>query len=162
MIVINYDDADVLSMLTKLHERMGDLGPVMQEIAGYMHDSSEQAFANQRDPVTGDPWPEFSDTTLQLRPDRAGGQLLRDSAQLVGSLMQESDGLSAYYATDKPYAAMHQFGGTTSPRSMILDLLEEGSTLPITLVYGQRTREELYYHDEFLALAEKQAEEGSR
>ncbi len=119
MIVINYDDADVLSMLTKLHERMGDLGPVMQEIAGYMHDSSEQAFANQRDPVTGDPWPEFSDTTLQLRPDRAGGQLLRDSAQLVGSLMQESDGLSAYYATDKPYAAMHQFGGTTSPRSMI-------------------------------------------
>ena len=119
MIVINYDDADVLSMLTKLHERMGDLGPVMQEIAGYMHDSSEQAFANQRDPVTGDPWPELSDTTLQLRPDRAGGQLLRDSAQLVGSLMQESDGLSAYYATDKPYAAMHQFGGTTSPRSMI-------------------------------------------
>ena len=119
MIVINYDDADVLSILTKLHERMGDLGPVMQEIAGYMHASSEQAFANQRDPVTGDPWPEFSDTTLQLRPDRAGGQLLRDSAQLVGSLMQESDGLSAYYATDKPYAAMHQFGGTTSPRSMI-------------------------------------------
>ena len=38
---------------------------------------------------------------------------------------------------------------------MILDLLEEGSMLPITLVYGQRTREELYYHDEFLALAEK-------
>ena len=36
---------------------------------------------------------------------------------------------------------------------MILDLLEEGSTLPITLVYGQRTRAELYY-DEFVALAE--------
>ncbi|MBA5635574.1 2Fe-2S iron-sulfur cluster binding domain-containing protein [Duganella sp. LX20W] len=45
--------------------------------------------------------------------------------------------------------------GLSSPRSMILDLLAEGSTLPITLVYGQRTREELYYHDEFLALAEK-------
>jgi phenol hydroxylase P5 protein len=43
--------------------------------------------------------------------------------------------------------------GLSSPRSMILDLLAEGSTLPITLVYGQRTREELYYHDEFLALA---------
>jgi phenol hydroxylase P5 protein len=45
--------------------------------------------------------------------------------------------------------------GLSSPRSMILDLLEEGSTLPITLVYGQRTRNELYYHDEFVALAEK-------
>ena len=119
MIVINYDDADVLSMLTKLHERMGDLRPVMQEIAGYMHDSSEQAFANQRDPVTGDSWPELSDTTLQLRPDRAGGQLLRDSAQLVNSLQQDFDALTAYYGTNKPYAAMHQFGGITSPNSMI-------------------------------------------
>ena len=45
--------------------------------------------------------------------------------------------------------------GLSSPRSMILDLLEEGSTLPITLVYGQRTRNELYYHEEFVALAEK-------
>lgn len=45
--------------------------------------------------------------------------------------------------------------GLSSPRSMILDLLEEGSPLPLTLVYGARNREELYYHDEFAALAEK-------
>ena len=36
---------------------------------------------------------------------------------------------------------------------MILDMLDAGSALPITLVYGQRTREELYYDDEFRALA---------
>ena len=47
--------------------------------------------------------------------------------------------------------------GLSSPRSMILDLLEEGSTLPITLVYGARTRNELYYHEEFEALAAKHA-----
>lgn len=47
--------------------------------------------------------------------------------------------------------------GLSSPRSMILDLLEDGCTLPITLVYGQRSREELYYHDEFLALAARHA-----
>ena len=45
--------------------------------------------------------------------------------------------------------------GLSSPRSMILNLLEEGCDLPITLVYGQRNRNELYYHDEFTALAEK-------
>ncbi len=45
--------------------------------------------------------------------------------------------------------------GLSSPRSMILDLLEQGETRQITLVYGQRNRAELYYHDEFLALAEK-------
>lgn len=43
--------------------------------------------------------------------------------------------------------------GLSSPRSMILDLLAQGSKLPITLVYGQRNRAELYYHDEFKQLA---------
>ena len=56
-----------------------------------------------------------------------------------------------------PVIFMGGGSGLSSPRSMILDLLEEGFELPITLVYGQRTRDELYYHDEFLALAEKYA-----
>lgn len=43
--------------------------------------------------------------------------------------------------------------GLSSPRSMILDLLAEGSTRPITLINGARNRQELYDHDEFLALA---------
>lgn len=43
--------------------------------------------------------------------------------------------------------------GLSSPRSMILDLLEEGSTLPIALVYGARNQAELYYHQEFVELA---------
>jgi phenol hydroxylase P5 protein len=43
--------------------------------------------------------------------------------------------------------------GLSSPRSMILDLLGEGCDLPITLVNGQRNRGELYYHEEFSALA---------
>ncbi|MBO9679713.1 MAG: 2Fe-2S iron-sulfur cluster binding domain-containing protein [Acidovorax sp.] len=43
--------------------------------------------------------------------------------------------------------------GLSSPRSMIHALLEEGGDEPITLVYGQRSREELYYDAEFRALA---------
>jgi phenol hydroxylase P5 protein len=43
--------------------------------------------------------------------------------------------------------------GLSSPRSMIEELLAEGCELPITLVYGQRTRDELYHHQEFLELA---------
>ena len=45
--------------------------------------------------------------------------------------------------------------GLSSPRSMLLDLLEEESPLPITLVYGARDQRELYYHREFLDLAAK-------
>jgi phenol hydroxylase P5 protein len=54
-------------------------------------------------------------------------------------------------------ATLYMAGGSglSSPRSMILDLLAQGSELPITLVYGQRNRAELYYHDEFTALAEQ-------
>jgi len=43
--------------------------------------------------------------------------------------------------------------GLSSPRSMIVDLLNEHCDLPITLVYGARSRDELYYHDDFVALA---------
>ena len=43
--------------------------------------------------------------------------------------------------------------GLSSPRSMILDLLAEGCTLPITLVNGARSQDELYHHEAFEALA---------
>jgi len=43
--------------------------------------------------------------------------------------------------------------GLSSPRSMIIDLLETGWSTPITLIYGARNRAELYYHDELSELA---------
>ena len=43
--------------------------------------------------------------------------------------------------------------GLSSPKSMILDLLDRGESRAITLVYGARNRAELYDHDRFLALA---------
>ena len=47
--------------------------------------------------------------------------------------------------------------GLSSPKSMIADLLSNGCELPMTLIYGQRCREELYYDAEFTALADKYA-----
>ncbi|PVX85158.1 NADH:ubiquinone reductase (Na(+)-transporting) subunit F [Paraburkholderia unamae] len=47
--------------------------------------------------------------------------------------------------------------GLSSPRSMLLDLLAQGDARPITLLYGARSRSELYYHDAFLALAGRHA-----
>ncbi|HJV84995.1 MAG TPA: 2Fe-2S iron-sulfur cluster binding domain-containing protein [Noviherbaspirillum sp.] len=43
--------------------------------------------------------------------------------------------------------------GLAGVLSMIDDLLEKGDSRPMTLVYGQRTRVELYYHERLLALA---------
>ncbi len=55
----------------------------------------------------------------------------------------------------QPSLFMAGGSGLSSPRSMLLDLLEEGSPLPITLVYGARNQAELYYHREFVDLAAK-------
>lgn len=54
-----------------------------------------------------------------------------------------------------PLIFMAGGSGLSSPKSMIEELLAEGCTLPMTLVYGQRNRAELYYDGEFRALAEK-------
>ncbi|MFT3758391.1 NADH:ubiquinone reductase (Na(+)-transporting) subunit F [Thauera sp.] len=56
-----------------------------------------------------------------------------------------------------PLIFMAGGSGLSSPRAMILDLLEEGFEQPIALIYGQRNREELYYHEEFVALAARHA-----
>ncbi len=53
----------------------------------------------------------------------------------------------------KPMVFMAGGSGLSSPRSMIVDLLEGGWPLPVTLVYGQRSKDELYYDAEFRALA---------
>ncbi len=58
-------------------------------------------------------------------------------------------------SANAPMLFMAGGSGLSSPRSMILDLLADGCTQPITLVYGQRNLAELYYDDEFKALAQK-------
>ena len=58
-------------------------------------------------------------------------------------------------SADMPMIFFAGGSGLSSPKSMIDELLEEGCEQPITLIYGQRTRDELYYHDEFVELAKK-------
>lgn len=54
-----------------------------------------------------------------------------------------------------PLIFMAGGSGLSSPKSMIEDLLNNGCELPMTLVYGQRNQQELYYDAEFTALAAK-------
>lgn len=76
----------------------------------------------------------------------------------VGSRLRVSGPSGRFFVRSsqrKPIIFMAGGSGLSSPRSMILDLLAQGWDLPITLVYGQRTREELYYHEAFEALAQQ-------
>lgn len=94
---------------------------------------------------------------VRIIPGGAGTTWLHEQLK-VGQRITISGPYGRFFvrkSANVPTLYMAGGSGLSSPRSMILDLLESGSTLPITLVYGQRTRAELYYHDEFLALAEK-------
>lgn len=77
-----------------------------------------------------------------LRP----GQTLRFSGPYGRFFVRKSD--------PKPIVLIATGSGLSSPRAMLLDLLEQNSTRHITLIYGARTRSELYYHDALSALAQ--------
>lgn len=75
----------------------------------------------------------------------------------VGDKVQLSGPLGRFFvrkSDPKPLLFMAGGSGLSSPRSMILDLLEEGDTRPITLIQGARSAEELYYQQAFVQLAE--------
>lgn len=90
-------------------------------------------------------------------PGGAGTAWVHDTLK-VGEEVRLSGPYGRFFVRrSRPGSRLFLAGGSglSSPRSMILDLLESAGAEPITLVYGQRTRCELYYHDAFLELAER-------
>lgn len=100
--------------------------PVMADLANALASESERQFASESGPLG--PWPGLSETTKAMRTRRGTwpGKKLQISSGGLAASVQTSHGPNwAMIHTNKPYAAMHQFGGTTSPRSMI-----PGKTIP--------------------------------
>ena len=90
-------------------------------------------------------------------PNGPGTTWLHEQLQ-VGDRIELSGPYGRFFvrASDpQPLIFMAGGSGLSSPRSMILDLLEQGETREMVLVYGARNRAELYYHDQFLELAEQ-------
>lgn len=108
MIEIRENSPQIAEALARLGRSAANLAPVMRVIAGIMHDEVEENFAQQGRPR----W-------LGLKPPvakrRIGGKILQDSGQLAASIEPGSDANSAWVGTNKVYAAIHQFGGKTSP-----------------------------------------------
>lgn len=93
---------------------------------------------------------------IRIVPGGRGTQYVHESLQ-VGETLSVSGPYGRFFvkkSADVPVIFMAGGSGLSSPRSMIFDLLNEGFTHPMTLIYGQRTQQELYYHNEFVALAE--------
>lgn len=120
MIKVEVKDQDVLSLLSRLSAGMKDMGPAMANVAQALASESERQFATQSGAFGG--WPTLSDTTISLRSKRGTwpGRILDVSAGGLASSVQTSYGPNfASIGSNKPYAAMQMFGGTTSAKSMI-------------------------------------------
>lgn len=90
-------------------------------------------------------------------PGGAGTAYLHEKLQ-AGDRLKLSGPYGRFFvrtSAGQPMIFMAGGSGLSSPRAMILDLLDNGCTQPITLVYGQRSQDELYHDDAFRALAEK-------
>ncbi|MFZ5454644.1 MAG: NADH:ubiquinone reductase (Na(+)-transporting) subunit F [Pseudomonadota bacterium] len=92
---------------------------------------------------------------IRIVPGGRGTTWIHESLQ-AGDWVKLSGPYGRFFVREsaaKPLIFMAGGSGLSSPRSMILDLLAKGYAQPITLVYGARNRAELYYHDDFVALA---------
>ena len=103
------------------------------------------------------PGTEEIELNIRIVPGGKGTTWIHESLK-VGDTLPISGPYGRFFvkkSTQTPSLFMAGGSGLSSPRSMIQDLLTEGSNLPITLVYGARNKAELYYHEEFLALQKK-------
>lgn len=104
------DDADVLAALRRLEVLGDDMSPAMRDIAGILRDASEQAFEDEADPATGDPWAPLSPITVARRGGEANPIL-----QVSGDLARiQTDYGPDFAAAGSPeiYAAVQQLGAS--------------------------------------------------
>lgn len=110
-----------------------------------------RAFSLANSPATGNE----IELNIRIVPGGAGTTWIHNELK-AGDRITISGPYGRFFvhkSANVPSLFMAGGSGLSSPRSMILDLLDSGSTLPITLVYGARNRGELYYHEEFVELA---------
>ncbi|PWR23178.1 NADH:ubiquinone reductase (Na(+)-transporting) subunit F [Zavarzinia compransoris] len=109
--------------------------------------------------VASQPGADEVELNIRIVPGGKGTTYVHESLK-VGDRIGFSGPYGRFFvrkSADVPLIFMAGGSGLSSPRSMILDLLAEGFDKPITLVYGQRNRAELYYHQDFLELAARHA-----
>ena len=125
---------------------------VQLEIPGI---GQSRAFSIANDPAGVQAGSSSIELNVRKLPGGAGTTWLHEQLK-AGDRLRLTGPYGRFFVRESaqmPMLFMAGGSGLSSPRSMIVDLLSRGCTLPITLVYGQRSREELYYDDEFRALA---------
>ncbi|WP_204126632.1 phage virion morphogenesis protein [Pseudomonas ogarae] len=110
MFIIELDDQHLQQTLSKVEQAIGDLTPLMHSLAAELASQTEENFEHEGRPQ----WPDLSDTTTERRAKTGHwpGKIFQVSAAgLAASITTQATDSSALIGSNKPYAAMMQFGG---------------------------------------------------
>ena len=110
MLTIELKHQRLQQTLNQIEDAIGDLTPLMQSIAAELASQTEENFEHEGRPE----WPELSDVTTENRAKHGHwpGQILQVSAAgLAASITTHATDSSAIVGSNKPYAAIMQFGG---------------------------------------------------
>ncbi len=112
-----------------------------------------RAFSLANQPSTG----KIVELNIGIIPDGEATPWIHENVK-VGDKRKITGPFGRFFirrSANKPMIFFAGGSGLSSPKSMILDELENGCTLPITLFHGARDESELYYADLFRDLSEK-------
>ena len=113
MFTVQLEHQRLQETLRTIEWAVGDLAPLMRGIAAELASQTEENFEAEGRPD----WQPLSSVTTERR-EKSGtwpGQMLQVSAAgLAASISTHSDDSSALVGSNKPYAAMMQFGGDKS------------------------------------------------
>ncbi|WP_347505794.1 phage virion morphogenesis protein [Pseudomonas anguilliseptica] len=113
MFTVQLEHQRLQETLRTIEWAVGDLAPLMRGIAAELASQTEENFEEEGRPD----WQPLSDVTTERRKKSGTwpGQMLQVSAAgLAASISSQSDDSSALVGSNKPYAAMMQFGGDKS------------------------------------------------
>lgn len=107
MLDVTIDTSVVGRELELLIERLGSLRTPLNDIAEYLHQSVDSRARRQVGP-DGSPWAPLSPRTIKRKK---GNKILRESGALLDTLRHRVTNDELDFGTDRPYGAIHQFGG---------------------------------------------------
>ncbi len=132
-IEITIDDTLFLDALNQLQQAETDMVPVMLQIAETMRDMIGDAFEQEFDPETGEPWAPLDPKTIDARTKQGTwpGQILQVAGQLANSIHSEHGTDYAVVGSNMVYAPHHHFGSKPEwhfniPARPFLGVSEEG------------------------------------
>ena len=107
---LEFDAAAALAVINEVAQAMGRPEPLLHDIGEYLMIAHDQRFASQTSPE-GTPWQALS-PRYQRRKRKNGDKILVLDGYLKNTLRYQVNGDELLFGSNRPYAAIHQFGGT--------------------------------------------------